>query len=158
MSLMSNFSYSTFPSCLYCPRRIQYSESTNSWAPLKIRPRSIEILNVDITEIIDCDYTGRSQLELTKSDGQINYDIFSTQKHHLIMKDFKDMTLEEKEEILEQIRNLPEHKKEDGWDSFDLFTQSFSEISKTWSNSLKEFEVLYPDYLKDEDTNPLEKY
>ena len=74
------------------------------------------------------------------------------------MKDFKDMTLEEKEEILEQIRNLPEHKKEDGWDSFDLFTQSFSEISKTWSNSLKEFEALYPDYLKDEDTNPLEKY
>ena len=37
------------------------------------------------------------------------------------MKDFKDMTLEEKEEILERIKNLPEHKKEDGCDSFDLF-------------------------------------
>ena len=74
------------------------------------------------------------------------------------MKDFKDMTLKEKEEILEQIRNLPEHKKEDGGDSFDLFTQSFSEISKTLSDSLKEFETFYPEYLKDEDTNPLEKY
>ncbi|WP_458718833.1 hypothetical protein [Candidatus Nitrosocosmicus sp. R] len=99
-----------------------------------------------------------SQLKLTKSDSQINYDIFSIQKNLHIMKDFKDMTLEEKEEILEQIRNFPEHKKEDGGDSFDLFNQSFSEISKTWSDSLKEFEALYPDYLKDENTNPLEKY
>lgn len=74
------------------------------------------------------------------------------------MKDFKDMTLEEKEEILEQIRNLPENKREDGCDSFDLFTQSFGELSKTWSDSLKDFETLYPDYLKDEDVNPLEKY
>ena len=74
------------------------------------------------------------------------------------MKDFKDMTLEEKEEILEQIRNLPEHKKEDGGDSFDLFSQSFDEISKNWSDSLKEFDTLYPNYLKDENTNPLEKY
>ena len=68
------------------------------------------------------------------------------------------MTLEEKEEILERIKNLPEHEKEDGCDSFDLFNQSFDEISKNWSNSLKEFDTLYPDYLKDEDTNPLEKY
>ena len=74
------------------------------------------------------------------------------------MKDFKDMTLEEKEEILEQIKNLPEQKKEDVCDSFDLFNQSFDEISKNWSNSLKEFDTLYPDYLKDENTNPLEKY
>jgi hypothetical protein len=75
------------------------------------------------------------------------------------MNDFEDMTLEEKEEILEQIRNLPEHKNEDGRDSFDLFTQSFEQISNNWSNSLKEFDALYPDYLKDEeDTNPLEKY
>ena len=75
------------------------------------------------------------------------------------MKDFKDMTLEEKEEILEQIKNLPEHKKEDGCDSFDLFIQSFDEISKNWSDSLKEFDTLYPHYLKDEkNTNPLEKY
>ena len=74
------------------------------------------------------------------------------------MKDFKDMTLEEKEEILERIKNPPENKKEDGCDSFDLFSQSFDAISKSWSDSLKEFKALYPDYLKDEDTNPLEKY
>jgi hypothetical protein len=99
-----------------------------------------------------------SQLELTKSDSQVNHDIFSIQKNHNIMKDFKDMTLEEKEEILEQIRNLPENKREDGCDSFDLFTQSVEEISKNLSDSLKEFDALYPDYLKEKDTNPLEKY
>ena len=75
------------------------------------------------------------------------------------MKDFKEMTPEEKEEILEQIRNLPDKDtNEDSRDSFDLFTQSFGELSKTWSDSLKDFETLYPDYLKDEDVNPLEKY
>lgn len=74
------------------------------------------------------------------------------------MKDFEDMTLEEKEEILEQIRDLPDDNTKEGGDSFDLFIQSFGEISKTWSNSLKEFDMLYPDYLKEEDTNPLEKY
>ncbi len=75
------------------------------------------------------------------------------------MKDFEDMTLEEKEKILEQIKNLPEHKNEDGRDSFDLFTQSFDDISKNWLDSLKELDTLYPDYLKDEEeTNPLEKY
>ena len=100
------------------------------------------------------------QLELTKSDSQVNNDIFSIQKNHNIMKDFEDMTPEEKEEILEQIRNLPdEDTKEEGLDSFDLFTQSCGELSKTWSDSLKELDALYPDYLKDkEDTNPLEKY
>ena len=97
-------------------------------------------------------------MKLTKSYSQVNVDIFSIRKNLYIMKDFKDMTLEEKEEILERIKNLPEHKKEDGCDSFDLFNQSFDEISKNWSNSLKEFDTLYPDYLKDEDTNPLEKY
>ena len=70
------------------------------------------------------------QLELTKSDSQVNNDIFSIQMNHHIMKDFKDMTLEEKEEILEQIRNLPENKREDCGDSFDLFTQSVEEISR----------------------------
>ena len=57
------------------------------------------------------------------------------------MKDFKDMTLKEKEEILERIKNLPENKKEDGRDSFDLLSQSFDEISKNWSDSLKEFDL-----------------
>ena len=74
------------------------------------------------------------------------------------MKDFKDMTFKEKEEILERIKNLPENKKDDGRDSFDLLSQSFDEISKNWSNSLKEFDTLYSDHLKAQDTNPLEKY
>ena len=79
-----------------------------------------------------------SQLELTKSDSQVNNDIFSLQKNHHAMKDFKDMTPKEKEEILEQIRNLTDNDtKEDGRDSFDLFTQSCGELSKNWSDSLK---------------------
>ena len=100
-----------------------------------------------------------SQLELTKSDSEVNNDIFSIQKNHLIMKDFKDMTLEEKEEILEQIKNLPDENTKEDSNSFDLFTQSVDGISKIWSDSLKEFDTLYPAYLKDEkDANPLEKY
>jgi len=73
------------------------------------------------------------------------------------MKDFDKMTEKEKEDFLKQIRNLPDDVKEDD-DSFDLFTQSFNEISKTWSDSLKEFEDLYPEYLRNEEANPLEKY
>jgi hypothetical protein len=73
------------------------------------------------------------------------------------MKDFAKMTEKEKEDFLKQIQNLPAGVKEDD-DSFDLFTQSFNEISKTWSDSLKEFEDLYPEYIKNEETNPLEKY
>jgi len=72
------------------------------------------------------------------------------------MKDFDKMTKKEKEDLLIQILNISDDAKGDG-DSSDLFTQSFNEISKTWSDSLKEFENLYP-YLKDEKTNPLEKY
>ena len=73
------------------------------------------------------------------------------------MKDFDEMTEKEKEDFLKQIQSLPDNTK-DNDDSFDLFTQSFNDISKAWSDSLKEFEALYPDYLKNEDTNPLEKY
>ena len=73
------------------------------------------------------------------------------------MKDFDKMTEKEKEDLLIQILNLPDDVKGDG-DSFDLFTQSFNEISKTWSDSLKEFEDLYPEYLRNEEANPLEKY
>ena len=73
------------------------------------------------------------------------------------MKDVDKMTEKEKEDFLKQIRNLPDDVKEDD-DSFDLFTQSFNEISKTWSDSLKEFEDLYPEYLRNEEANPLEKY
>lgn len=74
------------------------------------------------------------------------------------MKDFDKMTEKEKEELLKQIQNLPEDNAKEDNDSFDLFTQSFNEISKTWSDSLREFETLHPEYLKDEETNPLEKY
>jgi hypothetical protein len=74
------------------------------------------------------------------------------------VKDFDEMTEKEKEELLKQIQNLHEDNAKEDNDSFDLFTQSFDEILKTWSESLKEFENLYPEYLKDEETNPLEKY
>ena len=55
------------------------------------------------------------------------------------MKDFEDMTTQEKEEILKQIQNLPE----DSRDSVDMFTQSFSELSQNWCNVLKEFDTMY---------------
>lgn len=59
----------------------------------------------------------------------------------LHMKDFDKMTEKEKEDLLIQILDLIDNAKGDG-DSFDLFTQSFNEISKTWSDSIKEFENL----------------
>lgn len=74
------------------------------------------------------------------------------------MKEYEEMTEKEKEDFLKQIQDLPDNEKREDCDSFDLFTQSFGEISKSWSDSLKEFEALYPEYLKDEETNPLEKY
>ena len=52
------------------------------------------------------------------------------------MKDVDKMTEKEKEDFLKQIQNLPDDVKGDD-DSFDLFTQSFNEISKTWSDSLR---------------------
>jgi len=55
------------------------------------------------------------------------------------MKDFEDMTAEEKEKILQQVQNLPE----DSRNSVDLFTQSFNEFSQNWSNVLKEFDNTY---------------
>jgi len=57
------------------------------------------------------------------------------------MKDFEDMTLEEREEILEQIKNLPVESN----DPLDLFTNSFNELSQNWSNALKEFDTIYSD-------------
>lgn len=73
------------------------------------------------------------------------------------MKDFEEMTEEEKEELLKQIENLPDNTKESGGDSFDLFTQSFNEISKTWSDSLRELDKIDPDYNKDENSDPADK-
>jgi len=61
------------------------------------------------------------------------------------MKDFEDMTAKEKEEILKQVKNLPE----DSRDSVDLFTQSFNEFSQNWSTVLKEFDTMYSDCHKE---------
>jgi hypothetical protein len=61
------------------------------------------------------------------------------------MKDFEDMTVQEKEEILKQVQNLPE----DSRDSVDLFTQSFNEFSQNWYNVLKEFDTMYSDCHKE---------
>ncbi len=55
------------------------------------------------------------------------------------MKDFEDMTDQEKEEILKQVQNLPE----DSRNSADMFVQSFNEFSQNWSNILKEFDTMY---------------
>jgi pyruvate/oxaloacetate carboxyltransferase len=55
------------------------------------------------------------------------------------MKDFEDMTDQEKEEILKQIQNLPE----DSRNSADMFIQSFNEFSQNWSTILKEFDTMY---------------
>jgi hypothetical protein len=78
-------------------------------------------------------------MELTKSDGLADHDIFSMKKEMDSMKDFEDMTLEEREEILEQIKNLPHESN----DPLDLFTNSFNELSENWSNALKEFDTIY---------------
>lgn len=40
------------------------------------------------------------------------------------MKDFEEMTEEDKEELLKQIQNFSDNEKDGGDDSFDLFTQS----------------------------------
>ncbi len=61
------------------------------------------------------------------------------------MKDFEDMTAQEKEKILKQIQNLPE----DSRDSVDLLTQSFNEFSENWCNVLKEFDIMYSDCHKE---------
>jgi hypothetical protein len=100
-----------------------------------------------------------SQLVLTKSDIQVNYDTFSIKENQYIMKDFKDMTLQEREEILEQIRNLPDESKDEPKDPIDIFTHSFNELSQNWSDASKEFDTIYPncnkeshvDYIEDKD-------
>ena len=49
------------------------------------------------------------------------------------MKDFEEMTLKEREEILEQVRNLPDESR----DSIDIFTRSFNELSQNWFECFK---------------------
>ena len=65
------------------------------------------------------------------------------------MKDFEDMSIQEREEILEQIRNLPDETK----DPVDLFTESFNELANNWSNVLKEFDHIYSDCCKKDISN-----
>ena len=69
------------------------------------------------------------------------------------MKDFEDMTAQEKEEILKQVQNLPE----DSMNSIDFFTQSFNEFSQNWHTVLKEFDTMYPDCLKDSNTTSIKE-
>ena len=57
------------------------------------------------------------------------------------MKDFEDMTLEEREEILEHLRNLPDEAS----DPIDIFRHSFNELSQNWSSALKEFDTICSD-------------
>ena len=69
------------------------------------------------------------------------------------MKDFEDMTAQEKEEILKQVQNLPE----DSRNSVDLFTQSFNEFSQNWNNVLKEFDTMYSDCIKESYTKSIQE-
>jgi hypothetical protein len=57
------------------------------------------------------------------------------------MKDFEEMTLQEREEILEQLNNLPD----ESMDPIDIFTHSFNELSQNWCSALKEFDTIYSD-------------
>ena len=70
------------------------------------------------------------------------------------MKDFEDMTDQEKEEILKQVQNLPE----DSRNSADMFVQSFNEFSQNWSNILKEFDTLYYDSHKESSTGYIKEH
>mgnify|MGYP006952652863 CR=1 FL=1 len=67
----------------------------------------------------------------------------------MYMKDFEDMSIQEREEILEQIRNLPDETK----DPIDLFTESFNELSNNWSSVLKEFDHIYSDCCNNDISN-----
>lgn len=60
------------------------------------------------------------------------------------MNDFKDLTYEEQQKILEQIQKLPEEPS----NSIDMFVQSFDALAKNWSIALKEFETIYSDSKK----------
>ncbi|MGN6347996.1 MAG: hypothetical protein ACTHJ7_09660 [Candidatus Nitrosocosmicus sp.] len=70
------------------------------------------------------------------------------------MKDFEDMTDQEKEEILKQVQNLPE----DSRNSADMFVQSFNEFSQNWSNILKEFDTMYSAYNKENSLESVKEY
>ncbi len=69
------------------------------------------------------------------------------------MKDFEEMTLKEREEILEQVRNLPDESR----DSIDIFTRSFNELSQNWSSALKEFDTICSDCKKESHMGRIEE-
>lgn len=60
------------------------------------------------------------------------------------MKDFNDLTVEEQQEILEELQKLPGESH----NPVDIFMHSFNELSKDWSTALKEFETIYSDCKK----------
>lgn len=64
------------------------------------------------------------------------------------MKEFEDLTEDEKKEILKQVQNIPEQPG----DSLDMFVRSFDDLSKTWADAIKEFDNIYPNTLKTEDS------
>jgi transposase len=70
------------------------------------------------------------------------------------MRDFEDMTDQEKEEILKQVQNLPE----DSRNSTDLFVQSFNEFSQNWNNVLKEFDTMYSDGHKESSIGSIKEH
>ena len=70
-----------------------------------------------------------------------------------IMKDFEDMTSEEKEEILEVLRNLPD----DSIDPIDAFICSFNELSQNWSSALREVDSMYSKSKIESHINNIEK-
>jgi len=70
------------------------------------------------------------------------------------MKDFKDMAAQEREEILNQVQNLPE----DSRNSTDLFVQSFNEFSQNWCNVLKEFDTMYSDCHKESSIGSIKEH
>ena len=79
--------------------------------------------------------------------------LLASKENQYIMKDFEDMTLKEREEILQQIRNLPDESK----DPIDVFTHSFNDLSQNWSNALKEFDTIYSDCKKESPVDYIEE-
>ena len=64
------------------------------------------------------------------------------------MKEFEDLTDEEKAKILKQVNELPEP----AGDSLDMFVRSFDDISKTWAIAIIEFDDIYSDTFQIDDS------
>jgi hypothetical protein len=90
---------------------------------------------------------------LTRNDVQVNHCTFSITNSLITMRDFDYMSAEEKEEILDQIKDLPAELQ----DPVDLLTQTFNELSKDWSCALDELDTIYVDIKKDYSGNLFDK-